>query len=30
MLLKDVKEFRDSDAPMHVLDVLKKSKLQTI
>jgi hypothetical protein len=30
MLLKDVKEFSDSDAPSYVLDALRKSKLHTI
>lgn len=30
MLLKDVNQFSDSDAPSHVLETLRKSKLHTI
>ena len=30
MLLKDVNEFSDSDAPSQVLDALRKSRLHTI
>lgn len=30
MLLKEVNDFKDSDAPSHVLDTLRKSRLHTI